>query len=89
VISGVTVSDITETTVIVSWTTDEAATSQVEYGPTISYGSITSLDPTLVSSHHVKLSGLTKGTTYHYRTQSKDAEGNEAVSDDSMFTTSF
>jgi internalin A len=87
VISGVSASDITETTATVSWTTDEAATSQVEYGLTASYGSATLLDSTLVTSHSVLLSDLDADTTYHYRVKSKDASGNEAVSEDCIFTT--
>ena len=87
VISNVTVSDITETTVTITWTTDEPATSQVEYGPTTSYGSTTTLDEDLVTSHSVSLSELQPDTTYHFRVKSKDQAGNDAISDDSSFNT--
>lgn len=76
-----------DTTCTVTWTTDEAATSQVDYGPTTSYGSTTTLDSTLVTSHSVGLSGLTAGTLYHYRVRSKDAANNETISGDYTFTT--
>jgi len=66
----------------VTWNTDEPATSQVEYGLTTSYGSLTPLDPTLVTSHSVTVTGLARRTTYHYRVRSKDAAGNESVSGD-------
>lgn len=86
-ISGVSASDITETSATITWTTDEPATSQVEYGPTTAYGSTASLDSTLVASHSVNLSGLTSSTTYHYKVKSKDASGNERVSGDYTFAT--
>ena len=47
VISGVTARATGATTVAVSWTTDEAATSQVAYGTTTAYGSTTSRSTTL------------------------------------------
>jgi len=75
------------TTCAVTWTTNEAATSQVEYGLTTSYGSLTALDPTLVTSHSVQVTGLTAAQTYHYRVRSKDAANNERISGDYTFTT--
>ena len=42
----------------ITWTTSEAATSQVEYGTTISYGSTTTVDATFVTNHTVNISGL-------------------------------
>ncbi len=71
----------------ITWTTNENSTSQVEYGLTASYGSITSLDSNVVTSHSVGLSGLTPATTYHYRVASVDAAGNSASSTDQTFTT--
>ena len=72
----------------IAWKTDEAASSQVEYGKAPSYGSLSppqpQNDPTSGSSgvitHAVRLTGLQSGTTYHFRVKSKDAAGNEAVS---------
>ena len=87
VITNIQASNITQTTAKITWTTDEPATSQVEYGKTTSYGSQTSLDPDLVTSHTVNLSGLDLGTLYHYRVKSKDANNNLAVSGDNTFTT--
>lgn len=72
---------------VVTWTTNEAATSQVEYGTTTAYGSLSPLDPNLVTAHSVSLSSLARRTTYHYRVRSKDAAGNEAISGDYTFKT--
>ena len=71
----------------VSWTTDEPATSQVEYGTSTAYGSSTTLDGALVTSHSQSLSSLSPSTTYHYRVKSRDAAGNLATSGDFTFTT--
>jgi hypothetical protein len=87
VIAGVTSSGITYSTATIFWTTNEASDTQVEYGPTISYGSSTVLSSTFVTSHSQALSGLAGSTTYHYRARSKDRAGNLAVSDDFTFTT--
>jgi hypothetical protein len=87
-ITGVSASGITATGATISWTSNEAADSQVEYGTTTSYGSSTTLNSSLVTSHSQSLSGLTAGTTYHYRVKSRDAAGNLAASADFTFTTS-
>ncbi len=87
VISEISASNITTSTATITWTTDEPATSQVEYGTTSSYGSSSVLDSSLATSHTVNLTGLTAGTTYHYKVKSADAVGNEAVSPDYAFAT--
>ena len=90
VISGITSTDITETTVTISWSTNELATSNIEYGPTTSYGSSypsssdTKADQT---SHNLTINGLSPDTTYHLRVKSVDASGNESISGDHTFTT--
>ncbi|MEM1082939.1 MAG: chitobiase/beta-hexosaminidase C-terminal domain-containing protein [Verrucomicrobiota bacterium] len=84
-VSNVT-SDPASTTVTISWSTDEASSSFVDFGTTTAYGT-TAGDPTLVASHSVVLQGLQPSTTYHFRVRSEDASGNEAVSGDFTFTT--
>ena len=87
VISSVTATSITSTGATITWTTNEAADTQVEYGTTTSYGSSTTLNSSLVTSHSQSLSGLTASTLYHYRVKSSDAAGNPATSGDYTFTT--
>jgi len=87
VISAVSVSNIAETSATVTWTTDEPATSQVDYGQTTSYSSSTPLDEELVTNHSVNLSGLESNTIYHCRVKSKDEVGNDALSADCIFIT--
>jgi hypothetical protein len=78
---------ITATGATITWTTNEPATSQVEYGLTEEYGSASALDTSLVTRHSVDLTNLKAGKTYHYRVMSKDDSGNQAVSVDAVFTT--
>jgi hypothetical protein len=85
-VSGTNVASITTNSAAITWTTNQPADSQVDYGLTSAYGSVTSLDPTLVTAHVQTLTGLTPGALYHYRVRSKNA-GGSAVSGDSTFTT--
>lgn len=87
IISNVNKTNITQTSVTVTWITNEASDSQVDYGTSTSYGSSSPLNSTDVTSHSVALSGLTAGTLYHYRVKSRDAAGNLAISGDFTFTT--
>src|SRR5207244_1326344 len=57
VISAVTASSITTSGATISWTTDEASDSQVDYGLTTAYGTSSALNGSLVTSHSVVLSG--------------------------------
>lgn len=86
-ISNVQTNTITSTSAAVSWVTDESADTQIEYGPTIAYGSSTTLNGTLFTDHAQTISGLTADTEYHYRTKSRDGSGNLATSPDFTFTT--
>jgi peroxiredoxin len=87
VISDIQVSGITDLSATISWVTDEAATSQVEYGTTDAYGSTTPLDESSTTSHNTTLTGLTPATTYHFKVKSRDASENEVASQDQTFTT--
>jgi hypothetical protein len=59
----------------------------VDYGTTSAYGQSTPLNASLVTSHSMSLSGLSAGTTYHYRARSRDSDG-LSTSSDYTFTTS-
>lgn len=86
-INAVSATSLSGTSVRITWTTNEPADRQVEYGLTMAYGSATPVDPTLSTSHAVVLSGLQPATTYHFRVRSRDAAGNLAISADQTFTT--
>jgi glucose/arabinose dehydrogenase/PKD repeat protein len=61
--------------VTITWTTDVPADSQVQYGPTTTYGSTTPLDRTLVTGHSVTITGLARRTLYSFQVLSRDAAG--------------
>ena len=86
-ISGLSVSEVTETSAAIGWTTDEPADSRVEYG--LAEGSYpwTMTSGSMVLSHQLALSGLESGTVYHYRVSSTDGWNNSTVSGDDTFTT--
>jgi glucose/arabinose dehydrogenase len=86
-ISGVNSSNLSNSAATISWTTNEPATSQVEYGTTTSYGTLTVLDAALAAAHSVVISGLTSQTPYNYRVRSRDAAGNEGLGSNGTFTT--
>lgn len=88
-ISNVKAVSITNTGATITWTTASPATSQVQYGLTTAYGETTPLDPALETFHSVTLTGLTFGTTYHYRVISTDAAGQTATSANFTFTTAM
>jgi len=87
VISGVAASSVSSSGAVIGWSTDTPSDSQVEYGPTTAYGSVTVVNPSLVVAHSQAVTGLAPGTPYHYRVRSRDGAGRLAVSGDFTFTT--
>jgi hypothetical protein len=85
VITGVGTSNLTDTSVIIRWSTDESANSAVDYGLTPSYGSTVS-NATMMLNHAVSLTSLTPNTTYHYRVRSRNSAGLQTNSADFTFT---
>ncbi len=85
-IHNVWVSSNTGTSVAIRWRTDVPASSRVEYGPDPGYGVLMAMDPTLVTDHEYVLTGLTVGSTYHFRVLSSNASGT-AMSGDYAFNT--
>jgi chitodextrinase len=86
-VSTVSASSISSSAGTITWVTNEASDSQVDYGLTTAYGSSTPLNSSLLTAHAVTLSGLLATTTYHYRVKSRDAAGNLATSADFTLTT--
>ncbi|MCG3115415.1 MAG: DNRLRE domain-containing protein [Candidatus Manganitrophus sp. SA1] len=87
VISGIVAGSITANGALISWSTNEPADTQVEYGTTTAYGASTAIVSTLLTAHSQILTGLNPATTYQYRVKSKDAAGNLATSGNGTFTT--
>ena len=74
---------------IVSWDTDEPATSQVEFaeGTGTTFSQKTQEDANLTYNHLVVISGLSPSKVYHLRAVSKDNSGNVVYSTDTTTIT--
>ena len=55
------------TTAVVTWETEEAATTELDFGICPDFGSGSFVDPSLVTQHAVTLTGLEEFTLYHLR----------------------
>ena len=64
----------------ISWTTDMASTSVVQYGTDANVLNQSASDPAMVTAHVVNLTGLTYGAQYYYRVTSVNAGGAGATS---------
>ncbi|HWB99995.1 MAG TPA: N,N-dimethylformamidase beta subunit family domain-containing protein, partial [Bryobacteraceae bacterium] len=80
VISAVTAAPGTGGTATITWTTDSASTSRVDYGTTAASLNLNVSDTSLVTSHSIALTGLTVGTTYYYRVTSTDSASRSTTS---------
>jgi hypothetical protein len=87
VISSVTATNITSSSATLAWTTDEPSSSQVEYGTTTNYGSLSSLNSALVTSHSITLTGLKPSTMYDYAAMSSNSIEEQTISSNYTFTT--
>ena len=85
--SAISAGSIATNSAVVSWQTNKPADSQVEYGTTTTYGSMTALDSTPVTSPSQTLTNLQPATTYQFRVRSKDEGGSSVVSSNFTFTT--
>ena len=71
----------TSSSATITWTTNEPATSQVQYGPSTSYGDLTTTsDLTGNTTHTVILPNLISCANYYYRVISTDLYDNTATS---------
>lgn len=87
VVSNVRATPLEPGRVSVTWTTDEGATGQVEYGTSPALGSATSVDTRLLTQHAFTLTGLSVGVTYYFRVRSADGAGHTTSSDVGTFST--
>ena len=85
-INNITVTDITENSAKINWTTDQLTADSVQYGKTTAYGGIIS-DSIEETSHSITLVNLSPATTYHFRVNATSANGTSIVSNDVTFKT--
>ncbi len=88
VISGMAVSDITDSSATINWSTDEPAISQVEYGTSANSGQMLKQEEAVTTSHSTSLATLDPDTTYQFTITSTDPSGNKAITSGSFITLS-
>jgi len=87
-ISNIAATNVTPTSATITWTTNEASDSTVEYASSSPITNPVSVsDSSNVTSHSIALSGLTSATTYYYVVVSADSNGNTTTSSEVSFTT--
>ncbi len=86
-LSSISSGTVNDSSATISWSSSEAANSTVNYGTSTSLGSLSTSNSS-VTSHSLKLSGLSASTLYHYNVSSCDAAGNCQSSGPNNFTTS-
>ncbi|MFH0859479.1 MAG: peptidoglycan-binding protein [Patescibacteria group bacterium] len=91
VVSGVTVTNITETSAKITWVTNEESDSRVWYDK-ITPLVVTDTTPVVSSTdsvlnHEITLSSLTSNTTYYFIVSSTDKADNNEISEEGTFTT--
>ncbi|MEA1864319.1 MAG: CARDB domain-containing protein [Euryarchaeota archaeon] len=88
IVSGPVVSEITQSSVTISWTTDEYSDSLVRFGRTAGKYEDQKSDMKMKQEHKLILTDLLPSTTYRYLVESTDASENTVVSRDGLFETS-
>ncbi|MEP1892329.1 MAG: fibronectin type III domain-containing protein, partial [Cyclobacteriaceae bacterium] len=77
---------VTNASATIAWSSNTPSDSRVDYGTATSYGS-TVTDASLTTTHSLTITGLSPGTTYHYKVTSEDSQQSTS-STDLTFTTS-
>ncbi|TSA55198.1 MAG: hypothetical protein D4R38_00965, partial [Dehalococcoidia bacterium] len=80
-ISGAGTSSITDSSILVTWKTDEPASGEVDFSTGKDIEGTGSQGNSLTIWHTVKLDGLMPDTQYSLKLRSKDASGKEAAQD--------
>jgi hypothetical protein len=85
-IYNVSATDLTATSAVITWKTDEEADSLVNFGLDTGYGIMR--EPRFDKKEHlIFLEKLMPGTKYYFRITSSDASGNQGISGDYSFIT--
>jgi hypothetical protein len=85
-IYDVKVEEISATSSVITWKTNEESDSLINYGLDTNYG--IARDPFFdKTEHQIELKNLLPGTKYYFRITSSDAFGNQGISSDYSFVT--
>jgi len=87
VILDLKITQVSDIGAVISWKTDEKASSLIRFGTTTSYSQKIDVNTNLSLEHSIVLKDLYPSTTYHFSLRCKDAQGNEVTSSDSFFQT--
>jgi phosphodiesterase/alkaline phosphatase D-like protein len=90
VISRLAISDIGTNSVVISFKTDENASTKIHYGTIdpVMIGTAAALsDSNEINDHRMTLTGLSANTTYYFVIESRDASGNVSISTQQTFRT--
>jgi hypothetical protein len=87
IISNIQATSITDTSAVITWTTDETSDSEVQYGTAPGSYPSSENNTSMVTSHSINLTGLSQNTTYYYRVRSEDASTNARTSSEMTFAT--
>ncbi|NQE45265.1 hypothetical protein C5S31_04485 [ANME-1 cluster archaeon GoMg2] len=87
VITNITVTEITDSSAVIKWDTDEFADSLVKYGKTSGVYTESVESATVVKNHTVELTGLLPATEYYFVVNSTDRSENSAESTEGSFCT--
>jgi len=79
VITNVVATPNADGTATITWTTDEPATSRVDYGTVSGTLNLNSTSATLTTNHSIVLTGLAPSTQYYFRVTSADAIPNSTT----------
>jgi hypothetical protein len=85
-ITNVQVENVDDTTLRITWETDEEADSFVNYGLQPDYGIVRIPEPDR-ELHEITLENLEPGRTYYFRVGSSDEDGNQGISADYRIST--
>jgi hypothetical protein len=78
-ITSISATPNTDGSATISWVTDEAADSRVDYGVKANSLTLNQTNASRVTNHTITLTSLTNGTTYYFRVTSADASANAAT----------
>jgi hypothetical protein len=86
--SAPSVSNVTQTSATITWSTSVVSQGQIQYGLTAAYGSLSNKELSFNYSTHMQtISNLTPNTTYNFRVVSSNQSGASATSGNYTFKT--
>lgn len=84
-ISNIATSTITDTSAIITWTTNRLADSKVMYGTAVGSYPSDRTDTGMTTQHAMLLSGLASSTVYYFKVESVDSLGQKITSGEYNF----